>query len=32
MQQVADAYQKEREKWSPQAPTMWETIEGKLHL
>jgi TPR repeat protein len=32
MQQVANAYRTERDQWSPQAPTMWQTIARKLHL
>jgi hypothetical protein len=32
MQQVADAYQTERDKWSPRAPTMWQAIAARLHL
>jgi Tol biopolymer transport system component len=32
MPQVADAYQTERDKWSPHTPTMWQTIAARLHL
>jgi TPR repeat protein len=32
MQQVADTYQTERDKWSPQTPTMWQTIKSRLDL
>jgi TPR repeat protein len=32
MPQVADAYQAERDKWSPQVRTMWQSIAARLHL
>jgi TPR repeat protein len=31
MQQVADAYQTERDKWRPHARTMWQAIAAGLH-
>jgi TPR repeat protein len=32
MLQVANAYQTERDKWTPRASTMWQSIAAKLHL
>jgi hypothetical protein len=32
MQQVADAYTKVLDKWTPHPPTMWPTIKTILHL
>jgi hypothetical protein len=32
MQQVADAYRTEHDKWSSRAPTMWQAIAARLHL
>jgi WD40 repeat protein len=32
MQQVADAYQTQRDKWSPHARTMWQAVAAGLHL
>jgi TPR repeat protein len=31
MQQVADAYQEERGKWSPKSPTTWQSFLAGLH-
>jgi hypothetical protein len=30
MQQVGDAYQSERDKWSTGQPTLWERIEATV--
>jgi TPR repeat protein len=32
MQQVADAYTRVRDTWTPRSPSWWERIEAKLHL
>ncbi|MGO9933456.1 MAG: hypothetical protein ACLPV8_16825 [Steroidobacteraceae bacterium] len=32
MQQVADTYQAVRDKWTPHPPTLWQTLQAKLHI